>query len=85
MAARYHVLAADDLMARADLEWPACLRPVEQEPTDPERYAGSHWWLFEDDDAPGELNGKRVELTVQRGQVSEDGPYETRIIERREI
>ncbi len=49
-------------MADASLQWPEGLRPVEQEPTDPGRYPGMHWWLLEDDGAPAWLNGKRVEL-----------------------
>jgi hypothetical protein len=64
MAARYHVLASDELMASGLLRWPAGLQPVEQEPTDPGRYPGAHWWLFEDDDAPQTLNGKLVDLTI---------------------
>ena len=74
MAVRYHVLISDELMAMDDLPWPECLRPAEQEPTDPARYPGMHWWLFEDDDAPAELEGKRVELTFTRasGFASED-------------
>ena len=60
MSARYHVLADDDLMAMPGLQWPEGLRPVEQE--GPGRYPGMHWWLLEDDGAPAELNGKRVEL-----------------------
>lgn len=65
MGVRYHVLVSDDLMA-SEPAWPACLRPVEQEPTDPEMHPDMHWWLFEDDDAPPELAGKRVELSFAR-------------------
>jgi hypothetical protein len=65
MSARYHVLAADELMASGP-PWPEGLRPVEQEPTDPGRYPGMHWWLFEDDGAPASLEGKQVELTFVR-------------------
>lgn len=64
MSTRYHVLASDELMA-GELQWPDGLRPVEQEPTDPGSHPGMHWWLFEDDDAPAELDGKRVELTFE--------------------
>ena len=65
MATRYYVLASDDLMAM-NLSWPACLRPVEQLPAyQPLLHPGMHWWLFEDDDAPAELDGKNVELTFE--------------------
>jgi hypothetical protein len=72
MSARYHVLASDALMAMDDLRWPEGLRPVEQEPADPGRYPGMHWWLFEDDDAPPELDGEQVELSF-RTIVGDDG------------
>lgn len=65
MSARYHVLASDDLMATDGLMWPACLRPIEQEPTDPEKHPGMHWWLMEDDDADPYWEGKRIELTLE--------------------
>jgi hypothetical protein len=35
---------------------------------------GSHWCLFEDRDAPAELDGKKVALTIARGRQTEDGP-----------
>jgi hypothetical protein len=62
VSVRYHVLVSDDLMASKP-SWPTGLRPVEQEPTDPGTHPGMHWWLFEDDDAPLELEGKNVELS----------------------
>jgi len=61
---RYFVLASDELMA-SDPQWPACLRPVGPVPgvrADP----GMNWWLFEDDEAPPALSGKKVGLTVER-------------------
>lgn len=63
MTARYHVLISDDLMAE-NPAWPQGLRPIEQEPTDPGRYPGMHWWLFEDDEVGPGFDGKRVELTI---------------------
>ncbi len=74
MTARYHVLASDEIMASDDLQWPGCLRPVEQEEASG---PGSHWWLLEDDDADEALNGKRIELVFQ----TKDS--ETRILARR--
>lgn len=65
MSARYHVLCSDALMASSP-QWPDGLRPIEQEPTDPGQYPGSHWWLFEDDGAPASLEGRQVELTFVR-------------------
>lgn len=63
MTARYWVQIADELMAHEDLQWPAVLRPVEQGASE---YPGSHWWLLEDDDAPEDLDGKKVDLTLSR-------------------
>ncbi len=80
MSARYHVLAADALMATACLQWPEGLRPVEQEPTDPGRYPGMHWWLLEDDGADAELNGKLVELAF--GIAAGDGDVRSVVTDR---
>ena len=63
MAARYHVLAGDEVMAQREIPWPEGLRPVERGEASP---YGAHWHLFEDDNAPEELEGKRVELTLAR-------------------
>jgi hypothetical protein len=53
-------------MASPCTDWASCgLRPVEQEPTDPECNPGMHWWLFDDEGAPPELDGKRVDLTFE--------------------
>jgi hypothetical protein len=62
MSVRYRVLCADEVMARDDLVWPACLRPVERGAADVAALA--HWWVFEDDDAPEEFDGKRVALII---------------------
>lgn len=75
MSARYHVLVSDELMASGP-EWPEGLRPIEQEPTDPGRHPGMHWWLFDDDTASPSLDGKRVELSFGEGGV----PYGRRMI-----
>lgn len=80
MSARYHVLASDELMAAGDLQWPEGLRPVEQEPADPGRYPGMHWWLLEDDGAPAELDGKRVELAF--GIAAGDGDARSVVTDR---
>jgi hypothetical protein len=63
MAVRYHVRVTDEMMETREIPWPEGLRPVEREGCD--RH-GSHWWLFEDDSAPEELDGRRVELTLAR-------------------
>ena len=65
MAARYYVRVADGLTETRQVPWPEGLRPVRQaggKSTPP----GWHWHLFEDDGAPEELDGKRVELTLAR-------------------
>lgn len=66
MTVRYWVLASDELMG-SNPQWPAFLRPIE-----PGNYEqpGMRWWLFEDDEAPAELDGKRIELasTIEDGE-----------------
>ena len=66
MTARYHVLCSDELMD-SHPDWPPYLRPVEVSALSHE--PGMRWWLFEDDQALPELDGKRVELFARR----EDG------------
>ena len=81
MSARYYVLVRQELLD-ADTPWEdAGLHLVETGGfTEP----GARWCLFEDDNAPEELNGKKVELTVTRGRVYEGDPDEgTWITERR--
>lgn len=82
---RYHVLASDDLMATDGLLWPEGMRPVQQEPTDPGRYPGMHWWLIEDDDAPPELEGERVELTFAAILDNDGDPVGSEIAARRVV
>lgn len=67
-AVRYWVQVADDLMrsVHGPLDWPESLRPVRADESAPPPDAYSRWWLFEDDDAPPELDGKKVELTFSR-------------------
>lgn len=79
---RYWVECSDELMA-AHACWPSFLRPLKRDDS-AVPLGDSHWWLFEDDDAPAGLDGKRVVLTITRGQTEQDGPYETRV-ERREV
>lgn len=83
-AVRYWVLVSDLLMedGSGPPGWPSSLRPVRPDESAPPPDAYSRWWLFEDDDAPPELEGKRVELTFTRGQVAQDGSYETRTVRR---
>lgn len=64
MSARYWVLASDELM-NSDPQWPACLRPVQRDVAPSAERPGMCWWLFEDDDAPETLNGKRIELEIR--------------------
>jgi hypothetical protein len=80
---RYWVLISDEVMATPDIQWPAGLQPVERGASE---HPGMRWWLFEDDDAPPELDGKKVELAISRGRVTEDGPdLPPHITERRVI
>jgi hypothetical protein len=70
-AVRYWVLIADEVIAaidgqRAETTWPACLRPLRPDESAPPPDAHCRWWLFEDADAPAELDGKKVELTFNR-------------------
>jgi hypothetical protein len=67
MSVRYWVEVSDYLAANMD-RWPAGLRPVWR---GSRGSRGTHWWLFEDDDAPPELDGKLVELsiTVTKGRL----------------
>lgn len=86
MAARYYVLVAQELLdAEPPARWEdAGLHLIEQGGfTEP----GSRWCLFEDDNAPEELNGKKVMLTLTRGRVREDDPFtdSTWVSERRVI
>ena len=62
MAVRYHLLMSDEMTER-QIPWPEGLRPVERGDS---AFPGAHWWLFEDDNAPEELDGRRVELTLAR-------------------
>ena len=64
MSARYHILISDELMA-SGMRWPKGMKPVEREPTDPDRYPGSHWWLIRDRDADPSLEFKRVDPTFR--------------------
>jgi hypothetical protein len=64
---RYWVQVADDLMGDSAPDgWPPSLRPVRPDDSAPPPDAYSRWWLFEDTDAPAELDGKKVELTFIR-------------------
>jgi hypothetical protein len=69
VAARYWVLVADELID-AHPQFPATLRTVKRGHAEilavHDMHPSTHWWLFEDDDAPEELNNKRVELTFLR-------------------
>lgn len=80
MTVRYWVLVSNDLLyGDLDMMLPAGLRlvtppvpPAEAVPgpygsAGPEPFQGTHWQLFEDDTAPPELAGCRVELTFRRG------------------
>ena len=73
MAARYYVLVSQELIdADPPTPWEdAGLHLIEQGGfTEP----GMRWCLFEDDNAPEELDGKKVELTFTRGRRHEDDP-----------
>jgi hypothetical protein len=64
---RYHVLVSDELMNELGSDgWPEGLRPVNRRLARPGDYPGTHWWLFEDDNAPLEADGERFELLFSR-------------------
>lgn len=67
MSATYWVLVSDELM-KTKPPWPAGLRPVQSDDRHPDN-PGMRWWLFEDDDAPPELDRKDVNLVFR----DEDG------------
>ena len=70
---RYHVLVTDELMRLLDGDrWPEGLRPVFRKPARPGDYPGTHWWLFEDDNAPLEADGQRFELLFSRVSMPQD-------------
>lgn len=61
---RYWIQVSDDFMTgNPAFSWPTGLRPVRPDESAPPPQTYSRWWLFEDDDAPAELEGKKVELT----------------------
>lgn len=67
MAARYYVLVSRELVSAGDpVSWEeAGLHLMAWgDVSDP----GPSWCLFEDDNAPPELNGKKVELTMTRAE-----------------
>lgn len=78
--ARYWVEVSDEL-TDSDPQWPAGLRPVKPATDGPPR-GGARWWLFEDDGAPSEFEGKRVELTFT---ASYDGTEKTAVIADRRV
>ena len=80
--ARYQILIADPLLALKP-QWPAGTRLAEQLGRGP---AGTHWWAFEDPEAPEELEGRQVEIRLERDPVSIPGePPVPRIASRRLI
>jgi hypothetical protein len=62
VSARYWVLVSDELMGSLPLGLDG-FRPVQEGDADG---FGAHWHLFEDDSAPEELEGKRVEVVISR-------------------
>jgi hypothetical protein len=70
VSARYWVLVSDELMASLPL-WLDGFRPVKEGNVET---PGMTWHLFEDDDAPEGLEGKRVEVIVSRDTASPGSP-----------
>lgn len=66
--ARYQILVPDTLLDKG-LQWPPGASLVERLECGT---AGTHWWLFDDPDAPEGLEGKQVELKLERGQAGDD-------------
>lgn len=78
MAARYYILVSQELLDAVPVpRWEdAGLHLIEVGGfTEP----GMRWCLFEDDDAPEELNGKKVEITLTRSRVHEGDPLTDRV------
>jgi hypothetical protein len=65
---RYQILIPDTLLDKG-LQWPPGASLVEQLECGT---AGTHWWLFEDPEAPEDLEGKQVELKLERGPAGDD-------------
>jgi hypothetical protein len=66
---RYRILIADPLLQMGP-QWPeGCSLVEQQEPGT----AGTHWWSFEDPEAPEGLEGREVELKLERGPAGENG------------
>jgi hypothetical protein len=60
--ARYRILIADPLLVYKP-QWPeGCALVERQEPGT----AGTHWWLFDDPQAPEGLEGRDVEISLKR-------------------
>jgi hypothetical protein len=59
---RYWVQVNDEFMA-SEPDWPVELRVVERGGS---VCPGVRWWLFEDEGAPAEIEGREVELTFSR-------------------
>ena len=68
MSVAYWVLGSDELMTQPDLQLPEGLRLTEpvsvQVATSGPEFPSSHWYRFEDDNAPAELEDKRVGLIL---------------------
>jgi hypothetical protein len=64
VSAVYWVLIPDEL-ADAGLTWPDGMRITGPPQPDRPWYPGAQWYLVEDDHAPAELDGRRVELTFR--------------------
>jgi hypothetical protein len=80
--ARYRILIADPLLAHRPQWPPGCALVERGEPGT----AGTHWWTFEDPEAPGDLEGRQVEIRLERDPASDpDGPPVPRIASRRLI
>lgn len=67
MTACYYVQATDEVMLELKSDgWPEGLRPVFRRPARPGGYPGTAWWLFEDDNAPPEADGRAFEILFSR-------------------
>lgn len=73
---RYRILIADPLLQMGP-QWPeGCSLVEQQEPGT----AGTHWWSFEDPEAPEDLEGREVELKLRRGEDGSAQVAERRLI-----
>lgn len=85
MSARYWVLCSDELMQAQQPMWPPGFSPLHsRNDATSTGQPGFSWWLFDDADAPDELAGRKVELTI-KANIGDDGVWASEVADRRVI